>query len=83
MAQLVKCLTLDFDSGHDLTADETESRIRLCADRAGPAWILCLPLCPSSAHMLFLSKYINKHLKNKRRASNLALEDQDGFYEAS
>ena len=38
MAQLVKCLILDFSSGHDLTVYEMEPRIRLCADSAEPAW---------------------------------------------
>ena len=45
MAQLVKCLTLDFSSGHDLMVHEFEPHIGLCADRAEPAWDpLSLPL---------------------------------------
>ena len=38
VAQLVKCLTLDFSSGHDLTVCETEPHVGLCADGAEPAW---------------------------------------------
>ena len=30
VAQLVKCLTLGFSSGHDLMGHETEPCIRLC-----------------------------------------------------
>ena len=38
MAELVKCPTLDFDSGHDLTVREFETGVRLCADSMEPAW---------------------------------------------
>ena len=38
MAQPVKCPTLDFGLGHDLTVGELEPLIGLCADRAQPAW---------------------------------------------
>ena len=38
MAQLVKRLTLDFGSGHDLTVHGFEPRVGLCADSAEPAW---------------------------------------------
>ena len=38
MVQLVKHLTLDFSSGHDLGVCEFEPRIRLCVDGAEPAW---------------------------------------------
>ena len=37
VAQLVKHTTLDFGSGHDLTAREFEPRIGLCVDSAQPA----------------------------------------------
>ena len=37
MAQSVKHLTLDFDSGHDPTVRETEPHVGLCADCAEPA----------------------------------------------
>ena len=35
--QLVKQLTLDFSSGHDLAAHETEPHVGLCADNAESA----------------------------------------------
>ena len=38
MAQLVKCSTLDFGSGLDLTVREFEPCIGLCSDSAEPAW---------------------------------------------
>ena len=38
MVQLVKLLTLDSGSGHDLTVCEFKSRIGLCTDSAEPAW---------------------------------------------
>ena len=60
VAQGVKCLTLDFSSGHDLTVCEFEPCIGLYADRVDPAWdSLSLSLCPSPAHacsLLSLSK---------------------------
>ena len=37
LAQLVKHLTLDFGSGHDLTVRESEPHIGLCADSRDPA----------------------------------------------
>ena len=36
MAQLVKCLTLDFGSGHDLTVGETEPHVGFCTDSTEP-----------------------------------------------
>ena len=44
MAQLVKHLTLDLGSCHDLLVCEMESHVGLCTDSAGPAWD---SLCPS------------------------------------
>ena len=38
VAQLVKCPTLDFCSGHDLTVGGIEPHDGLCADSAEPAW---------------------------------------------
>ena len=38
MAHLVKPLTLDLGSGHDLPVREIEPRVRLCADSVDPAW---------------------------------------------
>ena len=46
MAQSVKCLTLDFSSGHDLTICEFEPHVRLSADNVEPAWD-SLSLSPS------------------------------------
>ena len=37
MAQSVKCLTLDFSSGHDLTIGGSEPRAGFSADSAEPA----------------------------------------------
>ena len=57
MAQLVKCPTLDFGSGHDLTVREFEACIRLCADSAEPAWDSLSPSLsapPTLAHILSL-----------------------------
>ena len=45
VAQLVKQLTLDFDSGHDLIVHGFEPCVGLCTDSAEPAWnFLSLPL---------------------------------------
>ena len=38
VAQLAKCLTLDFSSGHDLTVHGFETCVGLCADSAEPGW---------------------------------------------
>ena len=38
MAQLVKQMTLDFSSGHDLLVQEFEPRVRLHANSVEPAW---------------------------------------------
>ena len=38
VAQLVKCLTLDFGSGHDLTIREFEPQIVLCTKSVEPNW---------------------------------------------
>ena len=52
----VKCLTLDFSSGHDLTVHEFKPRIVLYTDSADPAWeSLSLPLSPPLPHLLSLS----------------------------
>ena len=57
VAQSVKCQSLDFGSGHDLTVRETELCLGFCADGPEPVWdslslsfsappllTLCLPL---------------------------------------
>ena len=58
VAQWVECPTLGFGSGHDLTVQELEPRVRLytCLGLS-----LSLPLCPSPIRSLSLK--IN--LKNK------------------
>ena len=61
-AQLVKCPTPDFGSGHDLTVHEIKPHLRL----ALTAWSLLgvlsllLSLCPSPMLSLSLSLKINK-----------------------
>ena len=61
MVQSVERLTLDFSSGHDLSACEFESRIGLCADRAQPAWDShSLPLSLSAPLPLTLSLSLSK-----------------------
>ena len=65
VAQLVKCQTLDFSSGHDLMVCEIESQVWLCTGSVKPAWdslslSLSLSLCPSPACALSLSLKINK-----------------------
>ena len=63
-AQSVKCLTLDFCSGHDLIVRGFEPRVGLCADNTKVAWdshspSLSLPLsCP-----FFLSPFLSLSLK--------------------
>ena len=67
MAQSVKCPTLDFGSGHDLTVHEFEPYSRLCIDSVEPAWdslssslSLSLSLSLSALSLLSLSLKINK-----------------------
>ena len=57
MAQSVKCLTLDFGTGHDL-----EPCVVLCTDSTEPAWDSLSPSL-SAPSPLALSLKINKHLK--------------------
>ena len=50
MAQLVKRLTLDLGSGHDLTVREFKPHVRLLTDGVESAWDSVFPiLCPSPA----------------------------------
>ena len=57
MAQLVKHLSLDFGSGHDLLVHEIQPQVKLQADSATPASdSLFLSLCPSLARVLYLSQ---------------------------
>ena len=55
MVQLVKLLTLDSGSGHDLTVCEFKSRIGLCTDSAEPAWDSLSRLSLPLLHLLSLS----------------------------
>ena len=59
LAQSVKCTTLDFGSGHDLTFWEFESHIGLSAVSTQPAWD---PLSPPLRSVLPL---VTLSLKNK------------------
>ena len=43
MAQSVKCLTLEFGSGHDLTVHQFEPHVGFPIDRAEPAWDVLTP----------------------------------------
>ena len=38
VAQSVKCLTVDFCSGHDLMVRKIEAHVGLCTDSVEPAW---------------------------------------------
>ena len=67
VAQLAKCLTLDFSSGHDLTVHGFEPCIGLCADSAEPGWdslfpFLSLPL-PCAFFLFLLKINIKKMIK--------------------
>ena len=63
VTQLVKCLTLDFSSSHDLKVCGIKPRVGLCADSVEPAWdflspSLFVPPLLMCAHSLSLK--INK-----------------------
>ena len=55
VAQLVKCLTLDFGSGHDLMVCEIEPRIRLHIGHEACLGFSSLHLYPSLPHSSSLS----------------------------
>ena len=61
VAQSIKCLTLHFGSGHDLTIREIEPHVRLCA-KQGACLGFSLSLFPSAPlpYSCFLSLKINK-----------------------
>ena len=66
MAQLVKCLPLDFSSGHDLMICEIEPRAGLLAHSMEPAWgspSLSAPSPLALSLSLSLSLSQNKLLK--------------------
>ena len=58
-AQLLKCLTFGFGSGHDLPVRGIESHVRLCADSAEPAWDSLSPSL-SAPPLLSLSLFLSK-----------------------
>ena len=56
VAQLAKCLTPDFSSGHDLVVSHFKPCIRLCTSRQSLFGVFSLPISlPSGAHFLSLS----------------------------
>ena len=70
MIQLVKRLTLDLSSGHDLMVCEFEPCVGLCADSMEPAWDSLSPSLSASFSFslsLPLSLKINKHFVFKMR----------------
>ena len=78
MTQLVKCLTLDLASGHDLRVCGSEPHIRLCADGVEPAWDSVSPSLSAPpplvcALSLFLSLSQNK-LKKKKKINSGAVK---------
>ena len=61
-AQLIKGLTLDFSSGHDLMVHEIEPHVRLCAEcGACLGFSLSVSLCPSPACALSLYLKVNEY----------------------
>ena len=65
VAQLVKHLILDFDSGHDVKVCEIEPHIGLCADSVEPPWdplSVSLSFCfsPTCAYLCALSLSLSK-----------------------
>ena len=58
MAQLVKCAALDFSSGHDLTVNELEPHVGLCADSVELAWNSLSPSL-SAPPMLMVSLFLS------------------------
>ena len=64
MAHLVKHLTLDFGSGHDLTVPGIEPQVRLCTNSEEPAWDSLSPSL-SVPPLVTLSLKINKYTFNK------------------
>ena len=68
VAQLVKCLTLDFGSGHDLMVCEIEPSVGLCADSAEPAWdSLSLSFCLSPPQRNKTKQNKTKHPKEPKK----------------
>ena len=57
VAELVKRLTLDFSSGHDLGIHEIEPLIGLHADSTEAAWDSLSPALSLSALLLFILSF--------------------------
>ena len=66
VAQLVKRLTLDFSSGHDLTVHGVEPCIRLCTDCVEPAWDSLSLFLPGPYPLLMSSLPLSLSLKIKK-----------------
>ena len=64
MAELVKRLTLDFGSGHDLTVHEFEPCVGLCTDSMEPAWGSLSPSLSDTPLLTISLSFKNKHLSN-------------------
>ena len=60
MAQSVKCQTLDFGSGCDLTVDEFEPRAELCAEITEPAWDSLSPSLSAHPQLACMFSLSNK-----------------------
>ena len=67
MAQLVKRLTLDFGSGHDLMVCELEPCIGLHADNTEPAWDSLSPSLPAPPPVTLMLSKINKSTSEKEK----------------
>ena len=62
VAQLVKCLTCGFGSGHGLMVYGIQPHIRLCAESVEPAWD---SLSLSSPSLLVRSVSVSKQTNNQ------------------
>ena len=69
MAQLVKCPTRDFGSGHDFMAHDIKPRVGLCANSAELAWDSLSPfsLCPSPTCAPSLSLSLSLSLSQNKQ----------------
>ena len=66
-AQAVTRLTLDLNSGHDLTVHGFESRVRLSADsRDCLGFCVSLSLCPSPGHALSVCLSVSLSLSQNK-----------------
>ena len=70
VAQPVKCLILDFGSGHDLTVCGFEPHVGLCADSVEPAWdslSVSLPFPCSRSRKSSLSLSLSQEINIKKK----------------